>query len=208
MDWTLLDRIDRVGAFAVVRERMGTLTLPSRRLVTTDPHGSLDRAPEARIVPATPAAVTMYQADKKLELTSAVVVARWSEEPVLRWIELDGYGVDAAVGMFADAEWAQEMADEEDGFAADYAHRQDTYWTWMGGPKGKEEGKAVAFATGFGDGSYPVYWGLGKDDAVVCVVTAFDVFKASALEKLSGWERCPVEREDRKAPAIGEPPGC
>lgn len=109
-----------------------------------------------------------------------------------------GYGVDAGTGSFMDvdavSQW-QILVDTSD----DTAIRQmtgeeipdDKVWTelkknraagreWSNFVLSEETGlNVIVFDSGWGDGSYPSYWGFNAADQVVCLVTDFGIIRVS-----------------------------
>ena len=48
----------------------------------------------------------------------------------------------------------------------------------LGEPPVGPGGNVIAFSTGYGDGSYPVFWGLAADGGPVCLLVDLRVLDA------------------------------
>ena len=104
---------------------------------------------------------------------------------VLRPGEVFGYGVDSGTGAFTSPEAIAALEAE-----ADYAAYSDALLAAMPGKTMTDPltaavdvdqasgANVVAFASGFGDGSYPSYAGLDTDGRVVVVLTDFGILDA------------------------------
>jgi len=110
--------------------------------------------------------------------------------------EFFGYGVDAGLGCFTDVETSTIFMAAMDKFAQDNPD-QDYYTDLLAEefnkssgqhPLSREEGdwnnhfpekgkknNVVMFASGWGDGSYPTYWGFDATGKIVELITDFNV---------------------------------
>jgi Protein of unknown function (DUF4241) len=106
--------------------------------------------------------------------------------------ELFGYGVDAGTGCFMDADaidkWKVlvEQRDDviirqasgedipDDPISARMRPSDEANLDWWSMTINEETGlNVIAFTSGFGDGSYPSYWGLDESNQPICLVTDF-----------------------------------
>lgn len=176
---------------------LGNLRLPTGHIVAADPILMPDlRGPFEYIVEPGEYPVILTLA--KSEPGEAVAFARisLSDLPAVRWevarsipprppelpVEEDeGYGVDSAIGCFADEDTMKWLA----------ANPDENFWrlclevmkarvdaSEAAGfpplPPGLEQTLAV-FQSGFGDGTYDSWWGFAEDDSGVCLLTDFNV---------------------------------
>lgn len=170
---------DRWYGTAVVTEpeRAGVLRLPTGRVVAADP-GTLDRHDEPFTVPVPPGdhpvllATMRWEEEGWRETTAAML--RVSDRPTATW-ELAvrpgqdvrlldeggfyGFGVDTGMGAFLDASGREALA-------AAYAERPES-----GEVADPATGtNLIAYHSGRGDGSYPVWIGRTAGGEVTCLV--------------------------------------
>ncbi|QSX77058.1 DUF4241 domain-containing protein [Agrilutibacter solisilvae] len=182
----------------LARRRAGVLRLTSGRVVACDPFVNHDRAPFAGPAVAPGA----YPVDVIAHRDMPVLAALWLRDPAgidaatLQWSpallpgqdagtladdRFFGYPVDAGTGCFMDADAAeaiaQRLAQEEDPHADYYNHvvagemRGQTLDHYPMGDGSAHN--VVMFLSGYGDGSYPSFWGLSADGSPVLLVTDF-----------------------------------
>ena len=179
----------------------GLLVLPGDRLVASDAF-LIGAVPFTFEVPAGRHAVSVLRtdfADGDHRIAAAMVrfragdPARWElalvagQDPAtLGPDEIFGYGVDSGTGAFTSPEAATALAAE-----ADYTSYSDALLAAMPGKTLSDpltasvvvddttSANVVAFASGFGDGSYPSYAGLDAAGRVVVVVTDFGILDAA-----------------------------
>ncbi|MFK0243556.1 DUF4241 domain-containing protein [Amycolatopsis azurea] len=172
------------GLVEVELQDAGKLRMPSGRLVASDP-AFLDAESDHFTVTAPPGehrvelAVIRFvdePAHERVAAAKLVVadvpvaaweVAVWPEQNALFLGdgEFYGYGVDSGTGCFADADALPDEVDDDlmERFAEVDPHVDIT-------PEGAD-GNIIAFATGWGDGSYPTWIGRAADGTLVCFVT-------------------------------------
>jgi hypothetical protein len=155
----------------VIHQELGELELADGRVVVCDPQ---DRGvPLARRLAPGRYPVQLRVADLggRDERTAAVLL-RAGDEPPVRW-EPDGHGlsVDSATGCLAGphALAALHAGDALDALVEARGQTERSTWCWANHAVGPD-GNVIAFATGYGDGSYPVFWGLGADSGPVCLL--------------------------------------
>ena len=179
----------------LVRVPTRKLELPTGRLVACDPF--YDRLPEpfTKALPPGSYEVSITHADFGDDWRSAFAVLIISDALIVSWELLTvpgdqpvegrpyrhiGYGVDSALGCFADDVAARL---HEKRFKADEEYREHTLlvnqmeWDdWgelrSGGPEGPN---IIGFSTGGGDGRYATFAGLASDGTVAAVVTDFRI---------------------------------
>lgn len=179
------DPTDPTGVVEVTAVGLGDIVLPSDQLIVDDffamgsyflpdaprvqLHGFTGRAPVcvhiARLVPA----------DQRV----GFLHVRLTDEPVERWIiGTAQFGVDGGTGGIGSAEALRQVDSEP---AIDLyldvleTNSVDT-WAWANITTDPASGaNVIGFSTGYGDGGYPVYSGIGRDGSVVSVVIDFFV---------------------------------
>lgn len=163
----------------------GQLHLPSGRLIADDPSSlDLDAKPFSVAVPpgtypvsAGPA--TFVDDPRHSRVTAARLnvgdrpAVRWelalreSQEPLdLGYREFFGFGVDAGMACFVDADLSDRMKD---------------VWRTLGGPVEPRyrtigSGDMVAWSSGWGDGVYPTWIGYDTTGVVTCFVADMRLF--------------------------------
>ena len=174
------DPIDPDGVVEVMVVGLGEIVLPSDKLLVADyfflsglaladlPHLELDgftgRAPVCLHV------ARFEPADQR----AAFLHIRLIDEPVVRWVVgTDRFGVDGGTGGIASEEAVRSVTSESDVdifLEALEAHDVNT-WSWTNITTDPARGaNVIGFSTGYGDGGFPVYAGLGGDGRVVAVV--------------------------------------
>lgn len=181
-------------------DEAGMLVLPSGRLVASDAF-ILDASPFTLDVPAGRHAVSILRsdfADGDRRIAAAMVrfaigdPVRWElavvpgqDRAVLGPDEIIGYGVDSGTGAFTGPEVVAELKDE-----TRYATFSDALLTAMSGTAAPDpqtativvdrtsQANVVAFASGFGDGTYASYGGFDRDGHVTVVLTDFGILDA------------------------------
>ncbi|MFC9251337.1 DUF4241 domain-containing protein [Amycolatopsis thailandensis] len=174
----------RSGLVEVELQDAGRLRMSSGRLVASDPafldadsdHFTVTVPPGEHRVELSVIRFVDEPAHERVAAAKLVVadgqVATWE---VALWPgqnalflgdgEFYGYGVDSGTGCFADADALPEEVDDDlmEKFAEVDPHVDIT-------PEGAD-GNIIAFATGWGDGSYPTWIGRAADGTPVCFVT-------------------------------------
>jgi len=172
------------GLVEVELQDAGKLRMPSGRLVASDPafldagsgHFTVTAPPGEHRVELAVIRFVDEPAHERVAAAKLVVadvpvagweVAVWPEQNALFLGdgEFYGYGVDSGTGCFADADALPDEVDDDlmERFAEVDPHVDIT-------PDGAD-GNIIAFATGWGDGSYPTWIGRAADGALVCFVT-------------------------------------
>ncbi|MDR9810768.1 DUF4241 domain-containing protein [Rhizobium hidalgonense] len=181
---------------------MGNVELTSGRIVAADPLAQPDRPALAKTVAPGDYPVTLYQAFGRIAAASMRFAEgkpdRWElavlpgQDPAaLKDDEIFGYPVDAGVGCYMDAETlaliderqAQVQAQKPDAdinyyddvLAADLDANKGTYALHR--PVAGKKGNVAVFWSGWGDGFYPVFWGLDKDGRALVLLTDFSVIE-------------------------------
>jgi hypothetical protein len=183
------------------RREIGHLVLTSGRIVANDPLAFFQTEPFTVAVPAGTYPVSVFiahrtdsggQADQRI----AFALVRFRDEQPARWEmalcanqdiatlkkeQFFGYGVDAGTGAFMDADAAaivttlrqdSVLYDEPlgDALGANYAHTRE----WAVFVVDKATGlNLVAFSSGWGDGTYPSFWGRSANGDPLCLLTDF-----------------------------------
>ena len=181
-------------------EDAGVLFLPSDALVATDAF-IIDGSPFTLDVPAGRHPVSVLRSDfEDGDRRIAAAMIRFAPDEPVRWElavvagqdpsvlgqdEIFGYGVDSGTGAFTSPEAVGQLKDE-----ARYSAFSRALLAAMPGKTLADPmtvsvmvddtmgTNVVAFASGFGDGSYPSYAGFGGDGQVVVVLTDFGILDA------------------------------
>ncbi|WP_049733458.1 DUF4241 domain-containing protein [Rhizobium ecuadorense] len=179
---------------------MGNVELTSGRIVAADPLAQPDRPALARTVAPGDYPVTLYKAFGRI----AAAGMRFAEGEPDHWElavlpgqdvatltdgEIFGYPVDAGLGCYMDADTLGLMGEREaqmqaqkpdadinyydDVLAADLDANKGAYALHR--PVAGKKGNIAVFWSGWGDGFYPVFWGLDKDGRALVLLTDFSV---------------------------------
>ncbi|MBB2672700.1 UNVERIFIED_ORG: hypothetical protein GGE44_002255 [Rhizobium esperanzae] len=181
---------------------MGNVELTSGCIVAADPLAQPDRPALARTVAPGEYPVTLYQAFGRIAAASMRFAEggpdRWElavlpgQDPAtLKDDEIFGYPVDAGVGCYMDAQTlaliderqAQVQAQKpgadinyyNDVLAADLDANKSIYALHR--PVAGKKGNVAVFWSGWGDGFYPVFWGLDRDGRALVLLTDFGVIE-------------------------------
>lgn len=179
---------------------MGNVELTSGRIVAADPLAQPDRPALSKTVAPGEYPVTLYQAFGRIAAAGMRFAEgkpdHWelavlpSQDPAtLKDGEIFGYPVDAGLGCYMDADTlariderqAEVQAQKPD---ADANYYDDVLASDLAANKGKyvlhrpvagKKGNVAIFWSGWGDGFYPVFWGLDKDGRALVLLTDFGV---------------------------------
>ena len=189
-----------LAARSITVFRMGDVELTSGRIVASDPLVGPDRRAFVRIVPPGNYPVTLYEAFGRIAAASL----RFAEGKPVRWElalipdqdikslksdEFFGYPVDAGLGCYMDADTYALIQEREqqvrtqksssdinyydDVLASEINVNDDKYV--MHRPVIGKRGNVAIFWSGWGDGFYPVFWGLDANDRPLVLFTDFGV---------------------------------
>jgi hypothetical protein len=207
---------DFLGEFHVERREIGHLVVPTGSLVACDPvvfpetrpfrkRVQSGRYPVVLSIAHLPSGKRKGDADQRIACAMLCLTRRaprrWqmavqTGQPLraLRRDEFYGYPVDAGTGCFMDLKAARvldkRMSEDPDYFeqllaAARrvYVHTRD----WADFLLEPETGLNVMFfSSGFGDGTYPSYWGYDRAGGLACLVTDFRVLtRESTFEEVT-----------------------
>jgi hypothetical protein len=177
-------------------KKIGTILLPTGRIVACDPYiyplGE-DYEPFVQVVPQGRYPVYLHRVSSEGEHNGHVAHAmlRFGDGTVARWElattkgqdsralndgEIYGYAVDAGVGCFMDLETAKLLRFRRDevedgGDWMKLLYKDDRTW---GEKTMNQVGYNVfCFQAGTGHGIYPTYWGYDEDDNPLCLITEF-----------------------------------
>ncbi len=193
---------ERIGDAVIEVRTVAQLYVPSGRIIACDPLVPMDTQPFTTVVPVGthPVEIAIARFPNEDERIAAARV-RFSNEAPAQWLmalregqnpatlkedESFGYGVDAGMGCFMDAEsWViYDQRLEEDSqnpnasyyddviakeVAVNYKHTRD--WTDHH-PRAGDPHNVVMFSSGFGDGIYSSYFGM-RDGRPICLLTEF-----------------------------------
>lgn len=178
---------------------LGHLRLESGAILIGDPGvGAFDSEPLARRAPPgrypVLLAVAEMPGDRRVAAAKLVLrdasVRRWEpaffegQDPAVKGLPC--YGVDSGTGTFASAEAAAALTDEE-------ASERLLEALDRGVPGIPELGAcahpdapegALCFTSGWGDGLYVSWWGIGDDGEATCLVTDFGLLIAAIYERI------------------------
>ncbi|CAN7591846.1 DUF4241 domain-containing protein [Rhizobium leguminosarum] len=180
--------------------RMGNVELTSGRIVAADPLAQPDRPALVRTVAPGEYPVTLYRAFGRVAAASMRFAEgkpdRWElavlpgQDPAtLKDGEIFGYPVDAGLGCYMDADTLGLIGEREgqaqaqkpdsdvnyydDVLASDLEANKGIYALHR--PVAGKKGNVAVFWSGWGDGFYPVFWGLERDGRALVLLTDFSV---------------------------------
>jgi len=199
----LLDKIqNRVIDASITNESIGSLTVVSGEIIACDPLIPHHEPFAKRVSPGVYPVILWWH---KEEERIAGAELRLSEERPVRWEmavrpgqnlsspepgAVFGFPVDAGLGCFADARAILEMERLEERLARELGDQFISFYdnkiefileenedNW-GNLLVKEENglNVILFASGYGDGHYASYWGIGENGEPVALVTDFNLF--------------------------------
>lgn len=201
-----------LAARKIDKAAVGDVEVTSGRIIAVDPLTLFGAQPFTRTVAPGRYRVTVYMALGRV----AAAGMRFAEgkpdhwEPALlagqdvnelKKDQFFGYGVDAGLGSFMDAE-TLPLLEERDRqvqakLGSDYTSYYDnvlaTELTSNGDdyvlhqPMADRKGNIAIFSSGWGDGFYGSYWGLDKAGNPLVLVTDFNVIKNSDGTKEPQW---------------------
>ncbi len=207
--WVYLDAPEIAEAFAdpwsrqyhgvshLTRVYAADLRLPTGRVVAgdvfLDDPTPLDRSFEPGSQPVTLLVATLDDHDERVAaalLGDSAAAVRWV--PAFTSPEgAEGYGVYAVNS--GTAAFASHESVAADGRAADrttvvldalrIAEQEGRSWATLDGAR--SGAGLIAFAAGYGDGSYPLWWGLDRENRPVALLTDFGVLVNGAPEQES-----------------------
>lgn len=182
--------------------RMGNLELPSGRIVAADPLVQPDRPAFAKTVPPGRYPVTLYQAFGRIAAASMrfgegrpvrweIAVVPGQDPAALKDDEIFGYPVDAGLGSYMDADTlalirARESQVRTEKSSSDINYYDDVLAAELDANDNKyvlhqpiagKQGNVAIFWSGWGDGVYPVFWGLAADGRPLVLLTDFYVIR-------------------------------
>jgi hypothetical protein len=183
------------GDIAVRQEDIASLVAPSGKIIACDPGCACfaeDRIPFERSVAPGRHSISLCWAKLKHsnweEERIACARLRLKPEKPVHW-ELAtrpgedaaqlkggsffGYGVDSGMGCFVDVAAFADMEDEDISAALQALPAGEWGQRIVNPSHGVN---LVAFHSGWGDGSYPSYWGLDGNGEVIALVTDFGFF--------------------------------
>lgn len=191
-------RIEQGGIAASFRtEPAGPLVVTSGALVAADPLVMPETAPFSRPVPTgtfpVELAIAVMGDDERVAyarirfagdrspVSWRLATSAGQDPSLLGPGEFYGYGVDAGTGCFMDVVAARLLiarmeADDDYGMQLADDLQDDYRPTWCRldtRPDPTAPENVVCFSSGWGDGSYPTFFGLDADGAVLAVVTDF-----------------------------------
>lgn len=180
--------------------RLGNVELTSGRIVASDPLVGPDRPAFVKAVPSGDYPVTLYEAFGRIAAASM----RFAEGKPVRWElalipgqdinslkgdEFFGYPVDAGLGCYMDADTYALIQEREKRVQAEKSSTDINYYDdvlapeleankdkyAMHRPISGKRGNVAIFWSGWGDGFYPVFWGLDAGGRPLILFTDFGV---------------------------------
>ncbi len=193
--------------------RIGKVELTSGRIVASDPLVGPDRPALTRTVSPGDYPITLYQAFSRIAAASM----RFAEGKPVRWElavvpgqdinslkndEFFGYPVDAGLGCYMDADTYALIQEREkqvqaeksstdinyydDVLASELQPNNDDYALHR--PISGKRGNIAVFSSGWGDGFYPVFWGLDASGRPLVLFTDFGVTENADGRREPGGE--------------------
>lgn len=179
---------------------MGNVELTSGRIVAADPLAQPDRAALAKTVPVGEYPVRLYEAFGRVAAASMrfadgkpdhweLATVPGQDVGTLKDDEIFGYPVDAGLGGYMDADTLALIGQREEQVQAqkpdsDVNYYDDVVASELDANKGVyalhrpiagKKGNVAIFWSGWGDGFYPVFWGLDKNEHPLVLLTDFQV---------------------------------
>jgi hypothetical protein len=189
---------DRGETITFKTHTVGTLQTPSGLIVACDPFVFFDVRPFPVAVPPGSHPVQLAVAFSNGDERVAFARVHLADPTTTSWElanagdkdnadlaadEFFGYGVDSGTGCFMDpvaARLLSERFEQDDGYAdqlieameASYKHT----WSWLDcRPQPNRDENVICFSSGFGDGSYPSFFGYSRNELLTELVTDFMV---------------------------------
>ena len=179
------------------KQDLGMLYLPTGKIVANDLCVFFETDEFTVSVSPGTYPVSMSVAHIDTDKRVALAMIKFTDKNPVKWEmalvkeqnprELDGdsfygYGVDSGTGGFMDKAIADKISEKdlnvydefEDQFDKTYVH---TYSYAIGTITGGEQNEIAAFSSGYGDGSYPSYFGFDEDGKPCALVTDFLVLE-------------------------------
>jgi hypothetical protein len=180
------------NAYVFSFERIGTLDLPTGKIIACDPFASPESSPFSITFPKGNFPVELPLAKSGDDERVAFARIKFSEETPVYWSmavsegedistleedEIFGYGVDSGTGGFLDSSFAKEYSTylcpggNFDKLSADMdkTHKHTRSWIiW-----GDDKKKVALFSSGWGDGLYASYIGYDSNNKICRLVTDF-----------------------------------
>jgi hypothetical protein len=181
--------------------RAGELVLPSGRVLAADVY-LFGQPPFDRLLPAGRHPVFVLRAERDAGMDAAAAMLRVAPGDPVEWepattggvdpgtldpAAFASYGVDSGTAAFASAEAAERLESGDEALWEAYGERiQDQMYP------GEDEyrliaevvvdpvtgGNVIAFASGWGDGGYPAWFGLDADGEPLVLLTDFGILDA------------------------------
>lgn len=183
-----------LGTYTTEIRQIGTLSLPTGKIVACDPLVFPDSEPFALTVRPGAYPVCLHIVHFGPDhLRTAYAILRFKNSFPVRWEmatiagqdlavlkedEFFGYSVDAGTGCFMDVEAANLLAGMEDGDKFYDEVIEPVYDEWADIQLNGSGLNLILFHSGWGDGAYPSYWGYDGSGEVVCLVTDFGVLES------------------------------
>jgi len=181
---------------------MGNVELTSGRIVAADPLAQPDRPALAKTVPVGEYPVRLYEAFGPVAAASMRLAEgkpdHWKLATIpgqdvgtLKDDEIFGYPVDAGLGSYMDAD-TLDLIDQREQLVqaqkpgSDVNYYDDVVASELDAnngvyalhrPVAGRKGNVAIFWSGWGDGFYPVFWGLDKDEHPLVLLTDFQVIE-------------------------------
>jgi len=172
-------------SITVIHQELGELELPDGRVVACDPHDPGFPLARRLLSGRYPAQLRVADLGGHDQRTAAVLLRAGGDPPV-RW-EPAGpeLRVDSATGCLTAPQAppaalhapAAHGAQELDLLAEALAETARPTWCWANIAVGPH-GNVIASSTGYGDGAYPVFWGLAADGGPACLLVDLRVLDA------------------------------
>jgi hypothetical protein len=195
---------------------VGPLIVTSQVLAASDPFVVHEPAPFTQSVPNGRHPVTLAIANYGTDERVAFARVLFSDQPPVSWQmavtelneglstlgpdEFFGYGVDAGTGCFMDpaaGKLLSQRATQDENFVEDVmvAEMDKTYLhtrSWVDiRPIASRDENIICFSSGFGDGSYPSFFGFDVNGEVCQLITDFCLFHEETTqpsEQKLWWE--------------------
>ncbi len=197
-DLVSLDNTE-LSARSIKTVDMGNVELTSGHIVAADPLAQPDRSALSKTVPVGEYPVRLYEAFGRVAAASMrfaegkpdhweLATVPGQDVGTLKDDEIFGYPVDAGLGSYMDADTLDLIGEREQQVQAAKPDSDVNYYDVVASeldankgvydlhrPIAGKKGNVAMFWSGWGDGSYPVFWGMDKNEHPLVLLTDFQV---------------------------------
>lgn len=190
-----------LGRIIIERQEMGTLKLPTGKIVACDP-ASKDAIPFVGKLPPGEykvlGSIAKIPSSKSTDERVACAVIQFTAAEPVYWHMAHtpgqdlsqmppgafyGFSVSTGTGSFLDDKTYLRIQQNRP-FQKKITDTLDGTWQFLAIEDETANENLIAFRTGFGDGTYPCYWGISADKQVCCLAADFLILGKPLEKKL------------------------